>query len=84
MRAFAVSVLLFCAPAFAQEYPVKPITAVIPFSTGSASDVIARPARAHGDGDGAALAVAGKQRLAALPDVPTAAEAGLKGFESAA
>ena len=42
MRAFAVCVLLFCAPAFAQEYPVKPITAVIPFSTGSASDVIAR------------------------------------------
>ena len=42
MRAFAVCVLFFCAPAFAQEYPVKPITAVIPFSTGSASDVIAR------------------------------------------
>jgi tripartite-type tricarboxylate transporter receptor subunit TctC len=31
-----------------------------------------------------ALAVASKQRLAAIPDVPTAAEAGLKGFESAA
>ena len=31
-----------------------------------------------------ALAVAGKSRLAALPDVPTAAEAGVKGFESAA
>lgn len=26
----------------AQEYPVKPITAIIPFSSGSASDVIAR------------------------------------------
>ena len=35
-------------------------------------------------GQGRALAVASKQRLAALPDVPTAAEAGLKGFESAA
>jgi len=31
-----------------------------------------------------ALAIASKQRLAALPDVPTAAEAGLKGYESAA
>lgn len=31
-----------------------------------------------------ALAVTGNQRLAALPGVPTAAEGGLKGFESAA
>ena len=31
-----------------------------------------------------ALAVASKQRLPAIPDVPTSAEAGLKGFESAA
>jgi tripartite-type tricarboxylate transporter receptor subunit TctC len=31
-----------------------------------------------------ALAVASKQRLPAIPDVPTSGEAGLKGFESAA
>jgi tripartite-type tricarboxylate transporter receptor subunit TctC len=35
-------------------------------------------------GQGRALAVASSRRLAALPDVPTAAEAGVKGFESAA
>lgn len=35
-------------------------------------------------GQGKALAVASKRRLAALPDVPTAEEAGVKGFESAA
>ena len=33
----------FAAPsAFAQDYPAKPVTAIVPFSTGSASDVIAR------------------------------------------
>src|ERR1700709_2083871 len=36
------------------------------------------------NGDARALAVAGTKRLAALPDVPTAAEAGLPGYESAA
>jgi tripartite-type tricarboxylate transporter receptor subunit TctC len=36
------------------------------------------------NGDARALAVAGNKRLAALPDVPTAAEAGLQGYESAA
>jgi tripartite-type tricarboxylate transporter receptor subunit TctC len=34
------------------------------------------------NGDARALAVAGSKRMAALPDVPTAAEAGLKGYES--
>jgi tripartite-type tricarboxylate transporter receptor subunit TctC len=40
-----LSVLLFlfiCTFLHAQEYPAKPITAIIPFSSGSASDVIAR------------------------------------------
>jgi tripartite-type tricarboxylate transporter receptor subunit TctC len=36
------------------------------------------------NGDARALAVAGNKRLTALPDVPTAAEAGLQGYESAA
>jgi tripartite-type tricarboxylate transporter receptor subunit TctC len=36
------------------------------------------------NGDARALAVASNKRMAALPDVPTAAEAGLQGYESAA
>jgi tripartite-type tricarboxylate transporter receptor subunit TctC len=34
--------LALSSVSFAQDYPVKPITAIIPFSSGSASDVIAR------------------------------------------
>jgi tripartite-type tricarboxylate transporter receptor subunit TctC len=36
------------------------------------------------NGDARALAVASNQRMTALPDVPTAAEAGLQGYESSA
>ena len=39
---FALALLLSSAPAHCQEYPSKPIAAIVPFSTGSASDVIAR------------------------------------------
>jgi tripartite-type tricarboxylate transporter receptor subunit TctC len=42
MRVFLSVLLLFCASALAQDYPSKPITAIIPFSSGSASDVVAR------------------------------------------
>jgi tripartite-type tricarboxylate transporter receptor subunit TctC len=42
MRTLGVFLFLACASAFAQDYPNKPITAIIPFSSGSASDVIAR------------------------------------------
>src|SRR5262245_22787225 len=34
--------LLATATAFAQDYPARPVTVIIPFSTGSASDVIGR------------------------------------------
>jgi tripartite-type tricarboxylate transporter receptor subunit TctC len=42
LRTLGVFLFLACASAFAQDYPNKPITAIIPFSSGSASDVIAR------------------------------------------
>jgi len=43
MRRLLGAVLLaFCASAFAQDYPSKPINVIVPFSSGSASDVIAR------------------------------------------
>ena len=33
---------MLALPAMAQEYPTKPVTVIVPFSTGSASDVIIR------------------------------------------
>jgi tripartite-type tricarboxylate transporter receptor subunit TctC len=42
MKKFFITALFACTSVFAQEYPSKPITAIIPFSAGSASDVIAR------------------------------------------
>ena len=38
----ALALLLSGVAAYSQEYPSKPISAIVPFSTGSASDVIAR------------------------------------------
>jgi len=37
-----VLVVLASAAAYAQDYPARPVTVIVPFSTGSASDVIAR------------------------------------------
>ena len=39
---FAVLLLLASAVVMAQDYPSRPVTVIVPFSTGSASDVIAR------------------------------------------
>jgi tripartite-type tricarboxylate transporter receptor subunit TctC len=38
----AIVLTLFTSIAMAQDYPAKPVTVIVPFSTGSASDVIAR------------------------------------------
>lgn len=38
----AVLLALASAAAWAQDYPARPVTVIVPFSTGSASDVIAR------------------------------------------
>jgi tripartite-type tricarboxylate transporter receptor subunit TctC len=40
--ALAGAALLACSGAFAQDYPARPVTVIVPFSAGSASDVIAR------------------------------------------
>lgn len=41
-RLVAIAALVVVAIAQAQEYPSRPVTVIVPFSTGSASDVIAR------------------------------------------
>ncbi len=41
-RLWAVLVALASAAACAQDYPARAVTVIVPFSTGSASDVIAR------------------------------------------
>ena len=38
----AGAALLFGAPAHAQSYPSKPITIIVPFGAGSATDIITR------------------------------------------
>src|SRR5689334_10013990 len=42
MRLLLVFLLFLPGILFGQDFPVKPIAAIVPFSTGSASDVIAR------------------------------------------
>ena len=42
MKIVGFVLLILSSVSFAQDYPVKPVTAIIPFSSGSASDVIAR------------------------------------------
>ena len=42
MLGMAAAALIFGSAVRAQDYPARPVTVVIPFSAGSASDVIAR------------------------------------------
>jgi tripartite-type tricarboxylate transporter receptor subunit TctC len=42
IRFLALTLLLFSVAAKPQDYPARPITAIVPFSAGSASDMIAR------------------------------------------
>ena len=64
---------------FAQaKFPQRPITLVVPTPPGGSTDftarLIAEPLTR-------ALAVTSPKRLTSLPDVPTATEAGLKGYD---
>ena len=42
IRWMLAAVALIAFPVLAQDYPTKPVTVIVPFSTGSASDVIVR------------------------------------------
>ena len=42
IRLMLAALALVAFPALAQDYPTKPVTVIVPFSTGSASDVIVR------------------------------------------
>jgi tripartite-type tricarboxylate transporter receptor subunit TctC len=41
-RLLGAALLAFCVSASAQDYPARPVNVIVPFSSGSASDVIAR------------------------------------------
>jgi tripartite-type tricarboxylate transporter receptor subunit TctC len=45
-RVVFLAVFLWIGAAFAQTYPAKPITIIVPFTPGSATDVAARLAPA--------------------------------------
>jgi tripartite-type tricarboxylate transporter receptor subunit TctC len=42
LNAIAIVLLGLCAPGWAQSWPTKPIRAIVPYSAGSASDIIPR------------------------------------------
>ena len=53
------SLALASASAFAQNYPSKPITIIVPFSVGTPQDILSRTAgKAMGDRLGASVVVA--------------------------
>ena len=42
-----VALAMLSAPAFAQQYPAKPITVIVPFAAGGPTDVVTRLVGEH-------------------------------------
>ena len=42
-RTLPLALLALCASAFAQDYPSKPITMVVPFPPGGVAEIVGRP-----------------------------------------
>ena len=76
-------------------FPNKPMRWVVPFAPGGGTDVVVRPIANkfservgqsilydNPGGGGGVIAVASRQRIAVLPEVPTLVEAGYAGFEA--
>jgi len=43
----AWAAMICCVPAKAQTYPARPVTVIVPFAGGSASDVVTRIVQQH-------------------------------------
>ena len=92
--ALALLAVATAGPAYAQAYPNKPVSLIVPFAAGGPTDVMARIVGERMGRElgqqfiidnvaGAAGTIAMGKLARATPDVPTTAEAGFPGIEVA-